>query len=131
MREDHFQCGSKGAKGFSAVEFLIAASLIAVALLAIASLFPTAYGNIDVSGEQTMLVTLANQRIEWLRTQAYTSSALAAGTTTESLTGTAAGHTRTTVIQDNTPVVGVKQVTVTVTTPTGLRSVQLTTLIAK
>ena len=117
-------------QGFSALEVLIASSIIAVALLAIASMFPTAYSNVDRSGKETVAVTLAQQRIEWLRNQAYTSAALAAGTTSESAITGYAGYTRTTVIQDNTPASGIKQVTVTVTTPLG-RTVQLMSLVAK
>ena len=69
------------ADGFSLVEVLIAAAILAVALLAIASMFPIAHTNVDWSGDQTVAVTLAQQRIETLRNQPYI--ALAAGTTTE------------------------------------------------
>lgn len=117
----------KTSRGFSAVEVLIAAAIIALALLAIASMFPTAYTNVAQSGKQTAAVSLAQQRVEWLRTQPYTS--LVNGNTPESLTGDYAGYTRTTAIADG-PTTGVKQVTVTVTTPTGA-PVQMTTLIAR
>lgn len=130
MRRDRSGRPFDHERGFSAVEVLIAASVIAVALLAIASMFPTAYSNVDRSGKDTVAVTLAQQRIEWLRNQAYASAALAAGTTTEAAIAGYAGYTRTTVIQDNTPVSGIKQVTVTVATPVG-RTVQLLSLIAK
>lgn len=119
----------KGMKGFSTVEALIAASVIAVGLLAIASMFPIAYGNVDQSGEQTVAISLALQRIELLKNQSYAS--LASGTTTESSIVGYTGYTRTTTIQDNTPTTGMKQVTVTVTTPTAGRSVQLMSLMAK
>jgi len=113
--------------GFSAIEVLIAMSILAVALLAIAGMFPSAYTNVDRSGEETTAVTLAQQRIEWLRNQAYT--ALVNGTTTENNITGYAGYTRTTVVQVDTPVTQVKRVTVTATTPSG-RSVQLISLIA-
>ncbi len=114
--------------GFSAIEVLIAMSILAVALLAIASMFPTAYTNVDRSGEETMAATLAQQRIEWLRNQSYAS--LVNGTTPETNIPGYALYTRTTVVQVDTPLTGLKQVTVTATTPSG-RSVQLVSLIAE
>jgi prepilin-type N-terminal cleavage/methylation domain-containing protein len=47
------------ADGFSLVEVLIAAAILAVALLAIASMFPIAHTNVDWSGDQTVAVTVA------------------------------------------------------------------------
>ncbi|MFQ5657950.1 MAG: hypothetical protein ACE5G5_10445, partial [Candidatus Methylomirabilales bacterium] len=109
-------------RGFSAIEVLIAAAMIVVALLAIAGMAHTGYRTVDWSGEDTVAMVLAQQRMEWLQSQAYTS--LAAGTTTENLTGNFAGYTRQTVIQDDTPVANVKQVAVTVSSPNA-RSAQL------
>ncbi len=120
----------RDAKGFSLIEVLIATAIIAVAFLAIASMFPTAYRNVAWSGERTAAVTLAEQRLEWLMNQDYTSAPLAAGTTTENLGGNYAGYTRTTTIQDDTPMAGVKDVRVTVVMPTG-RNVQLVTVITQ
>ncbi len=116
--------------GFSLLEVLIAISIMAVAILAIASMFPTGYTNVHRSGVDTVAVTLAQQRLEWLRNQAYLSAALAAGTTTESSLSGYGGYARTTLIQDNVPVSGVKRVTVTVVAPAG-RRVQITSLRAK
>lgn len=120
-------------RGFTFVELLVAAAIVAIALVGIAGMTPTAYRTVDWSGEDTMAVTLAKQQIEWLKNQPYTSAPLAAGTTTENLVGNYAGYTRTTVVVDDPPalgVAGIKQVTVTVATPAG-RSVQLVSLIAQ
>ncbi len=57
----------RNAKGFSVVEVLIAASILAVALLGITSLFSTAYSNVGYAGRRTAAVALANQKIEELR----------------------------------------------------------------
>jgi type IV pilus assembly protein PilV len=116
--------------GFSLLEVLLAISILAVAILAIASMFPTGYTTVHRSGVDTVAVTLAQQRLEWLRNQAYLSAALAAGTTTEPSLSGYAGYVRTTLIQDNAPVSGVKRVTVTVVAPAG-RRVQITSLRAK
>lgn len=40
----------RGAKGLSANEILVVLAIIAVALVAIASMFPTAYSNVDRAG---------------------------------------------------------------------------------
>lgn len=118
------------ARGFTAIELMVGLVILAVALLAMASMFPIAYGNVAWSGKDTAAVMLAQQRIEWLRTQAYTATALAPGTTSESLTGDYAGFTRTTTVQGDTPINGVKQITVRATGPSG-RSVQLIALVAR
>ncbi len=116
------------ADGFSLVEVLIAAAILAVALLAIASMFPTAHTNVDWSGDQTVAVTLAQQRIETLRNQPYI--ALAAGTTTETAIPGYTDYTRTTTIQVDIPTPGVKQVAVTVAAPSG-KSVGLVTVVTQ
>ncbi len=116
------------ADGFSLIEVLIAAAILAVALLAIASMFPTAHTNVDWSGDQTVAVTLAQQRIETLRNQPYI--ALAAGTTTETAIPGYTGYTRTTTIQVDTPTSGVRQVAVTVAAPSG-KSVNLVTVVTQ
>ena len=118
------------ARGFSVVEVLVAASILIVALLGITTALPTGYNNVDRSGKDTVATNLAQQRVELLRNSAYAAAALAAGTTTEALTGNYAGYTRSTVIVDNTPSPNVKQITVTVTTPTK-RTVQLVALRAQ
>jgi len=102
------------------VEVLVACALISVALMVIAGMMTSAYQTIDTSGEQTTASVLAQQRLEWLRNQAFTSGNLGAGTTTETLTGTFAGYTRVTTIVDNTPRFGVKRLTVQTNAPGGI-----------
>ncbi len=115
-------------RGFTFVEVMLASAIILVAHLPIASVFPGAYQHVDRSGDQTVALTLAQQRIEWLRNQSYT--ALAAGTTNELLTVQYGTYARATAIQVDTPMAGLKTVAVTVVTPGG-RTVRLTSLIAK
>ena len=53
-----------------------------------------------------------------------------AGTSNETLIGDYHGYVRTTLIEDDTPAAGIKQVKVTTTTPSG-RSVQIVSVIAE
>lgn len=131
MRRYRAESFSPTEGGLSAIEVLIAASVIAVALLAMISMFPGAYGSVVQSGRQTAAVALAQQRIELLRNLACGAAGLAAGTTFESSLSGHPGYMRTTLIEGDTPISGVQQVTVTVNMPRWGQSVQLTTLIAK
>jgi len=68
--------GSQGspagrAGGFSAVEVLVTASILAVALLGIASLFPTAAANVHSNGGMARATVLAQQRIEQLKNVSF------------------------------------------------------------
>ena len=53
--------------GFSVIEVLFAIVILSVALLALASLFPTGYQNIAYGGGMTTAADLGQQKIEALR----------------------------------------------------------------
>ncbi|MFQ5989390.1 MAG: prepilin-type N-terminal cleavage/methylation domain-containing protein [Candidatus Methylomirabilales bacterium] len=55
------------ASGFSILEVLITTAILSVALLGLASLFPTGYNNIAYGGGMTTAATLGQQKIEVLR----------------------------------------------------------------
>lgn len=55
------------AGGFSLIEVIVAAAILSVALVALASLFPTGYQNIAYGGGMTMATDLGQQKIEALR----------------------------------------------------------------
>jgi prepilin-type N-terminal cleavage/methylation domain-containing protein len=57
----------RNSKGFSLVEVLVAASILALILLAVAGLFSTAYSNVGDEGRRTKGVALAKQKMEELR----------------------------------------------------------------
>lgn len=116
-------------RGFTLVEVMVSAAMIAIALIPAAAVMVTAYGTLARAGEQTTALALSQQRMELLKNQPFTSSNLAAGTTIETLTGTYAGYTRTTSIVDNSPRAGVKTATVSTVSPSG-RTVALTTRMA-
>ena len=107
-------------RGFTLIEVLLAIGVMSVALLAMSGMMTTSYRTIDRSGEHTAATVLSMQRLEFLRNQAFTSSTLSAGTTTETLTGTYAGYSRITTIVDNTPRNGVKRLTVRTNAPSGV-----------
>ena len=54
--------------GFSLLEILIGATVLAVGLLGVATLFPVAYLNVDSGGKRTEATALAQSFIEQLRT---------------------------------------------------------------
>ncbi len=58
----------RGKGGFSLLEVLISASILAVGLLGLATIFPVAYLNVDSGGKQTEATSLAQSFIEQLRT---------------------------------------------------------------
>ncbi len=107
-------------RGFTLIEVLVAAVLVVVALLGAAAMSLTASGEVGRSGEETLAVSMAEQRFEWLRNQDFASTELAAGTTTETLAGAFAGYSRTTTVTDDTPRAGVKQIVISITAPSGL-----------
>lgn len=60
----------RGKGGFSLIEVMISASILAVGLLGIAAIFPVAYLNVDSGGKQTEASALSQSFIEELRTLA-------------------------------------------------------------
>lgn len=115
--------------GFTLIEVLVASVVLVMALLGVATMCLAAYAHLARSGEETQAVILGQQRIEWLRNQGYAAGAMSAGTTTEVLSGTFNGYSRVTVITNDTPRAGVKQIAVSITTPSGLE-VQVAGLLA-
>lgn len=118
-------------RGFTVVEVLIAAAIVVVGLLALATMFPTGYSTVTKSGIQSTGLALAQQQIEYLRNQGYSNITL----TTACPVAGSSGYTCTKAVQDNTPTTGAKQVTVTVTLPSAgapsSPNIVLTTIIAK
>lgn len=112
------------ARGFSLVEGLIAAGVVAVAFMAISSLFPTGYANITYSGNQTLAQSYAQQKIEQLKNLSFDAiDGTACSTTAENLGN---GFSRTCTLTINVGVVGalqgdMKKVQVTVTWPKQVR----------
>ncbi|MBI4841651.1 MAG: prepilin-type N-terminal cleavage/methylation domain-containing protein [candidate division NC10 bacterium] len=131
MSEPHARAGPYAA-GLTLVEVLVGLLILTVGLLAISAMVPTAYSNFSSSGSDTLALAFAQQRLDQLRALPYNDSSLSAGTYTDS-GGNAPGdsnYTRSYQVEVDTPVAGVKRLTVTATGPRS-RQVQLKTLITQ
>lgn len=62
--------GLKNTRGFTMIEILIGASVLAVGLLGLATIYPVAYLNVDSGGKLTEATALAQSFMEELRTMA-------------------------------------------------------------
>lgn len=117
----------RNAKGFSLVEVLIAAAILAVVLLAIASLFSTAYSNVGYGGRRTKAVALARQKMEELRDGIFPPSTVGSPETVEGV------YTRSWTVAVTGAPSQVATVTVAVSWPdagVGTRQATLTSMMA-
>jgi len=104
---------SCSSRGFTVIEVIIAAFLLAAGLVATAQLVVMATGQVSLSRQQSDGARVAAQTIEQYRDVYFYT--LATGTYTSSqLVGTTT-YTVTTVVTADTPQVGLKTVAVTVT----------------
>lgn len=115
--------------GFTLIETMLAIAIMAIGLLALASLQVTAIGGNAQSKKRTLALALAEDKIETYRHTAYDS--IPAGQEVE--TGLETLYTRNTNVENDTPVTGVKTITVTVfwhNMNDKLKQVQLVTIVA-
>src|SRR5438132_5696086 len=104
---------SCSSRGFTVIEVVIAAFLLAAGLIATAQLVVMATGQVSLSRQQTDGARVAAQTIEQYRDVGFYT--LAAGTYSASQTVGATAYTVQTVVTVDTPQVGLKTVVVTVT----------------
>ncbi|MFQ5847580.1 MAG: prepilin-type N-terminal cleavage/methylation domain-containing protein [Candidatus Methylomirabilales bacterium] len=112
----------RNARGFSLVEVLVASAILAVVLLAIASLFSTAYSNVGYGGRRTKAVALARQKMEELRDGSFPPSTTGSPETLESI------YTRSWAVTVTGAPSQVATVTVTVSWPDAAQGTKQATL---
>jgi len=118
----------KHAAGFTLVEVLVAITVIVVSMAALATMSITALRSVDRNGERTVAASVAQSRLETLRSLPF--DTLENGSSQERLSGHLAGYVTTTEIESGAPRPGLVRVTVTVSTPSG-QTLRLATLIGR
>ncbi len=117
----------QNAKGFTLIEILIAVSLLAIGLLGMAGLTVGIMKGNSVSNQVTTATALAQDRMEDIKRLGY-SKAIAASEGYNSMSGYSS-YKRDTVIDVDTPSVGMKTVTVTVSWDSDAASVAVETIL--
>jgi type IV pilus assembly protein PilV len=116
----------KNDRGFSLIEVLVAMTILAIGLLALAGLQVTSMkGNLH-GGTISQATALAEEQIEIYRNESYANVVNIAPTVIDTI------FTRTTLIEDNIPLSDLKRVTVTVswTLSNKTHQVQLRTIVS-
>jgi Tfp pilus assembly protein PilV len=103
---------SKGEQGFTLLETAIALVVMMVAAFAMTSLFTFAISYNSDAADRALALSIAQQRMERLRTVTFTDTALATGTTTEWVTAADRPFSLTTTIGGSTTL---KTITIQVT----------------
>jgi Tfp pilus assembly protein PilV len=118
-----------GRAGFSVVEAIVAAGVIAAGILALTSLFPVSSDNLVASAGTTAAVTVGSQKIEELRNVGFPP---AGGTDNKTVENTT--YTRTWTVTGVTDFLAPNRraaITVTVTWPGRLGTLTFTSMIAE
>ena len=117
----------RNSRGFSLVEVLVAASILALILLAIAGLFSTAYSNVGDEGRRTKAVGLAKQKMEQLRDGIFPPTTMGSPETVDSI------YTRSWTVAVTGPSAQVARIDVTVAWPDagrGTKQLTFTSMVA-
>ncbi|MEJ2200711.1 MAG: prepilin-type N-terminal cleavage/methylation domain-containing protein [Desulfuromonadaceae bacterium] len=100
-------------KGFSLIELLVAVTILAIGLLAVAGLQATAIQGNTHGNTISQATTLAEDQLETIRNMAYDDIVFASNPYVENNVGGSI-FTRETLIEVDTPMIDLKRVTVTV-----------------
>lgn len=99
--------------GFTVLEVAVAMVVVAIGLLSLASVIPLMKADVVKSDQRTEAVFLAQEAAEWLHGLAYSDSLISAGSHIDS-NFAVPGFDRSWVVEDNTPMSGVKRITVSI-----------------
>jgi type IV pilus assembly protein PilV len=118
-----------GESGFTLMEILVTLTILAVGVLALAQLLPAGSRSLNRSRNTTTATQVAAQKIEDLKAADWFSASLAPGTYTDH----SGPFTRTWTIADDSPMTGLKAITVTATWTVkgGTRSSVVTTYLGR
>jgi prepilin-type N-terminal cleavage/methylation domain-containing protein len=117
----------RNSRGFSLVEVLVAASILALCLLAVLGLFSTAYSNVGDGGRRTKAVALAKQKMEQLRDGIFPPTTLGSPETVDTI------YTRSWTVVESGPSAKVARIDVTVAWPDpgrGTKQLTFTSMVA-
>jgi prepilin-type N-terminal cleavage/methylation domain-containing protein len=120
------------ARGFSAVELLIAIAMLGILMLGFMSVFPMGIRTV-VKGERlTVATSLAQDELERLKTLPDTDADLLQGNHVDPANPILGVYTRTWVVTDNAPMADMKTIAMTISyTENGIpRNVNVTTYLA-
>jgi type IV pilus assembly protein PilV len=119
-------------KGFTLIETLMAIAVIAIGLLSLAALQTTAMSGTTRANKHSLAVSLAEDQIETYRNMPYDSIPASPPSESGSALSPWGIFTRTTSVQNDTPVSGSKTITVSVSWQEKvLRSVDFQTIISQ
>jgi len=116
-------------RGMTLVELLVVCVILGIALLGLAGIFAVGILKLNQSKMRTVATDLGQQKMEELLKLSIDDSDLAAGTHNDPDNPVKTTFNRYWTVVDNTPVTGMKQISVRVTYPRGddLRDVTITT----
>ena len=122
----------EGQRGLTVVEVLVAAAILAVAILGIAGMVPTAYQNVGYGGQMTKAANLAREKMEELKNASYNALPIR-GTPDTDPQPIEGVFSRSWRIEESGLPAGLKRITVTVSWSTlfGVKEVQIMTLVAQ
>ncbi|MBS3757462.1 MAG: prepilin-type N-terminal cleavage/methylation domain-containing protein [Desulfobacterales bacterium] len=106
-------------KGFTLIEAVVAIGILAIGILAVASMQLTAFKGNRSARRQTEAVSLAAQRLEELAALPYEDARLAGGSHRESDVGPAGQYNLDWIVENNSPLAGIKTITLTVSWNSG------------
>ena len=116
-------------RAFTLVELMVVCVIIGIAFMGLAGMFPLGMKNLSQSRMRTVATDLAQQKLEELEKMRSTDADLDAGTHDDAANPVRTTFNRYWTVTDDSPMVGMKEISVRVTYPYGrdLREVVVVT----